>query len=156
VSGKPAPDTDWQRLWFTTRQHGWNSLAIIPSEAAVDVGRVAESLVNTGRLCAERPVTLLNARGANMANVHDLVDSLGAMTGRGEWVIVPVDPIEDSPSAVPIVLATSAALLVVRLGESLLTSARVAIEAVGRERFLGSIVLEDNAPGNADLLQPTE
>ena len=47
-------------------------------------------------------------------------------------MIVPVDPIAENPSSVPIVQATSAALLVVRLGESLLASARSAIEVVGR------------------------
>ena len=153
VSGKPPSDSDLQRLWFTTRQQGWSSLAIIPSDAAVDAGRVAESLVATGRLYGERTVSLLNARGAQLTGVHDLVDLLGVMTGRGEWVIVPVDPIEDSPSAVPIVRATSAAILVVRLGESLLNSARTAIEAIGRERFLGSIVLgDDDVPGSANVL----
>ena len=56
-------------------------------------------------------------------------------------MIVPVDPIAENPSSVPIVQATSAALLVVRLGDSLLASARSAIEVVGRAKFLGSIVV---------------
>ena len=69
------------------------------------------------------------------------MDTLNAMTGRGDWVIVPLDPIGDNPNAVPIARATSGALLVVNLGESLMTSARTAIDAVGRERFLGSVVI---------------
>jgi hypothetical protein len=136
-----GPDSDWQRLWFATREHQWNSLAIIPGDSGIDVRRVAESLVETGRAHGERPVSLLNAIGVQLAGVHQFVDSIAAMTGRGDWVIVPVDPIADNPSAVPIVHAASAALLVVRLGESLLAPARATIEAIGREHFLGSVVL---------------
>jgi hypothetical protein len=142
VSTKPASDIDWQRLWSATRQRAWSSLAIIPNEPGVDVLQIAESLVATGRLHGERPVSVLNATGVHLEGVHQITDALSAMTGRGDWVIVPVDPIAENPSAVPIVQATSAALLVVRLGESLLASARTAIETVGRDRFLGSIVLD--------------
>jgi hypothetical protein len=63
------------------------------------------------------------------------------MTSRGECVVVPVDPISENPSAIPVLQATSAGLLVVRLGESHLGSARNIIEIAGRERLLGSIVL---------------
>jgi hypothetical protein len=142
VSTPGAPDSEqWQRLWFATRQKAWNSLAIIPSDRSIEAGTIAKALVATGQVHGERPVTLLNACGVQLNGVHQLVDTLGTMTGRGDWVIVPVDPIADNPTAVPIVQATSGALLVVRLGESLLGSARTAIEAVGRDRFLGSIVL---------------
>jgi hypothetical protein len=142
VSTKPLPDHgDWERLWFATRQKAWSSLAIIPGDRGLETGSIAESLVATGRVHGERPVSLLNARGVQLGGVHHLVDTLGAMIARGEWVIVPVDPIADNPNAIPIVQATSAALLVVRLGESRLASARGAIEAVGRGRFLGSVVL---------------
>jgi hypothetical protein len=142
VSTKPGPDhSDWERLWFATRQKAWSSLAIIPSDRTVDAESIAKSLVATGRIHGERPVSLLNGRGVQLGGVHRLADTLGAMTARGEWVIVPVDPIADNPNAVPIVQAASAALLVVRLGESRLASSRTAIETIGRDRFLGSIVL---------------
>jgi hypothetical protein len=147
-----APDDDWQRLWFSTRQRAWSSLAIIPSDVSVDVGPVAETLVAIGRRHGERPVSLLDAKGTRLGDVHRLIDALGTMTGRGDWVIVPVDAIAQNPSSVPIVQATSAALLVVRLGESLLTSARSAIEIAGRERFLGSIVLTAQEHGRIGWL----
>lgn len=147
MSPKPASTVDWQRLWVATRQQAWSSLAVIPSDRGVDIVQVAESLLAAGRLHGEKPVSLLNATGAQLNDVRPLVDSLGTMTGRGEWVIVAVDPIADNPSVVPLVRAASAALLVVRLGESLLASAHTAIDTVGRARFLGSVVLSRrNAP----------
>jgi hypothetical protein len=141
VSGKASSAVDWQRLWVATRQKAWTSLAIIPSDRGVDIRQVAESLVAAGRMHGEKPVSLLKATGAQLNDVRQLVDKLNVMTGRGEWVIVAVDPIAENPSVVPLVRAASAALLVVRLGESLLASAHTAIDTVGRARFLGSVVL---------------
>ena len=115
---------------------------VIPSDVGVDIKQVAESMVAAGRQHGEKPVSLLNATGAELNDVRQLVDKLNAITARGEWVIVAVDPIADNPSVVPLVRAASAALLVVRLGESLLASAQAAIDTVGRSRFLGSVVLD--------------
>jgi hypothetical protein len=146
VSAKrSAVSDDWQRLWFATRQKDWSSIAIIPSDASIDGHAIAESLASTGQVHGARAVTLLDARGVQLDTVHQFVDSLQAMTARGEWVIVPVDPVGDNPTAIPIVQATSGALLVVRLGESLLGAARTAVDTIGRDRFLGSIVVSGRA-----------
>jgi hypothetical protein len=141
VTGTSGPNMEWQRLWFATREHAWNSLAIIPSDSSVNARLVAESLVETGRVHGERPVSLLNGVGVQLAGVQQIVDAMGSMTGNGDWIIVPVDPISENPSAVPIVRAASAALLAVRLGTSYLGTARAAIDVIGRDRFLGSVVL---------------
>ena len=135
-------DNDWQRIWFSTRQQNWQSLAIIPSDPEVDVVRIAVGLVEIGRLHGERPVTFLNATNVKLENVHHSIESIAALNARGDWVIVAVDPVVENPSSVAIVRATSASLLVVRLGASLLASARTAIDVIGRERFLGSVVLD--------------
>jgi hypothetical protein len=151
------PDNDWQRIWFSTRQQHWQSLALIPSDPGVDVLRVAESLVAVGRLHGERPVTLMNATNVQLENVQHSIESIAAMTARGEWVIVAVDPVVENPSSVAIVRHTSAAVLVLRLGSSLLVSARAAIDVIGRERFLGSVVLDGTGSlpnPNLDLTRP--
>jgi hypothetical protein len=146
VTVAPGPGTDWQRLWFATREHQWSSLAIIPSDRSIDAGRVAQTLVETGRVHGERPVSLVDGVGVQLAGVHKIVDSIATLTARGDWVLVAVDPIDENPSTIPIVQSASAALLVVRLGESLLGSARDTIDVIGRERFLGSVVLGDGDP----------
>ena len=142
MSKKSSATVDWERLWVATRQDNWTSLVVIPSDTGVDIKQVAESMVAAGRQHGEKPVSLLNATGAELNDVRQLVDKLNAITARGEWVIVAVDPIADNPSVVPLVRAASSALLVVRLGESLLASAQAAIDTVGRSRFLGSVVLD--------------
>src|SRR4051794_9361062 len=117
VSRKPSLTVDWERLWVATRQNAWTSLAVIPSDGGVDITQVAESLIAAGRQHGEKPVSLLNATGAQLNDVRQLIDRLNGMTARGDWVIIAVDPIADNPSVVPLARAASNALLVVRLGE---------------------------------------
>ena len=147
MSAATAPNSQWQRIWFSLRQHSWTSVALVPSHAGIDVVKVAEMLVATGRMQGERPVDLVNATGMQLGHVQDLIESLTAVAGRGASAIVPVDPILDNPSAIAVVQASSIALLVVRLGESLIGTAQSSLDLVGRTRFIGSIVVDGS--GNA-------
>jgi hypothetical protein len=143
VSSTRVPDNEWQRIWFSIRQQGWTSLALVPSHSGIDAVKVAEAFAETGRVQGERPVSVINATGVQLENVQQLIESVAATVNRGEWVIVPVDAIAENPSAIAIVQGTSAALLLIRLGESLIASAQNALDAVGREKFLGSVVLDE-------------
>jgi hypothetical protein len=149
VTVQPPPDSEWQRIWFAIRQHTWSSLALVPSHSGIDVVKIAHTLVATGRLQGERPVGLVDATGVQMANVQQVITEMTAVSERDEHAIVPVDPIHDNPSTIAIVQATSIALLVVRLGESLLGSAQTTLDVVGRSHFIGSIVVD--AAANVEL-----
>jgi len=149
MSAATAPNSQWQRIWFALRQHTWTSVALVPSHGGIDVVKVAEMLVATGRLQGERPVDLVNATGIHLAQVQQLIESLSAVADRGASAIVPVDPILENPSAVAVVQAATVALLVVRLGESLIGTAQSTLDLVGRSRFIGSIVVDGS--GNAAI-----
>jgi hypothetical protein len=143
VNGSHARDDEWQRVWIHIRQHGWTSLAIVPSHAGIDSNTVAETLAATGRLQGERPIDVVDGRRVQLENAHALGDAVTAAVNSGTWVVLSVDPIIDSPAAIALVQGTSAAVLVIRLGESLLGSAQSTLDAIGRDRFIGSIVLDE-------------
>jgi len=105
VSSTQAQDNEWQRIWFSIRQQGWTSLAIVPSHSGIDVVRVAETLAATGRLQGEHPVNVVNGTGAQLEHVQQVLDSVTTGTDRGDWVIVPVDAIDENPSAIALVHA---------------------------------------------------
>ena len=84
----------------------------------------------------------MNAMGVQLGNVQETVDQITEATRRGDRVIVPVDPLADNPASIAIVRSSPAALLLVRLQESLLASAHTTIEMVGRDRLIGSIVVQ--------------
>jgi hypothetical protein len=138
-------DSQWQRIWFAVRSQSWTSLTMVPAGPGIDVAPISDSLAAMGRVHGERPVTLINAIGVEIANVQAVIDAINAAVSRGDRVIVAVGPVTQQPSAVAIAQATSAALLVVRLGDSQMDTAQGALLAVGREHFLGSIVLDGNS-----------
>jgi hypothetical protein len=154
VKKTATPNSDWQRIWFSARHRDWSSLALVPTDAGVQLGRMAEMLATTGRLHGERPVSVVSATGVQLEGVQPVVDSIAALTARGENVIVPVDPVADNPAAIAILRACSAALLVVRLGESQFTTAQNTLEIVDRDRFLGSVVLERGSGVSTDAPEP--
>jgi hypothetical protein len=139
----PMPGADWQRIWLAARRREWNSLAIVPSHPGIDVKRVAERLAATGRVHGERPVSVVDSVGVELSNVGQVIDSVEALSDRGECVLVPVDPVAENPATLAIIRAMSATLLVVRLGESQLATVQHVIDTIGRERVLGSLVLEE-------------
>jgi hypothetical protein len=137
-----TPDDDWQRIWLSASEKDWSSLVLIPNDTNVDVLKCAEMLAQTARVHGERPVEVVNAIGVQLGNAQETVDSIVEITRRGDRVIVAVDPLADNPASIAIVRASPAALLLVRLEESLVSSARTTINAVGRDRLIGSIVLK--------------
>lgn len=154
VKKHTTPDSSWQRIWFSTRHRDWTSLALVPSDSSVDIDRMADMLATTGRLHGERPVSVVRATGVELEGVQTIVDSIAAIIKRGENVIVPVNPVADDPAAIAILRACSAALLVVRLGESMLSAAQNTLEIVDRDRFLGSVVMQQNGRRAARTLEP--
>ena len=136
-----SPDAQWQQLWFSAFRQPRSSVAIIPLEAGQDANQVAQALVAVGQQLSGSAVRFIDAVGAGLGDVQALVDETREMTNRGDSVVVAVDPIAQNPAAIPIVLATSGALLVVRIGASHFAQAQKTIETIGRDRLLGSVIL---------------
>src|SRR5688500_10954121 len=130
-----GPDDDWQRIWLSARQRDWSSLVLVPSDATVDIVQFAESLARTGRNHAEWPVRGNNGPGVQVAEVGQWAETYSASTARGDRAMSPFDPDSDNPATIAILHATSAALLIVSLGESLIAAAQTTIETVGRDRM---------------------
>lgn len=144
-----APDKNWQRLWFSLHSRAWSTLAIVPTDMGTDVTHIAEKLAAVGQHYGAGPIDLLDAVGAEFADTQALVDSINETRARGRLVLVACDPLHQNPPTIPIVRSTSGVLLVVRLGESRLASARKVVEIVGRDRMLGAITLGESSSGSS-------
>jgi hypothetical protein len=127
-------------LWFSTQEKSWCSLALVPVDLAGQVCALGEHLVAIGRKHGDVIVRLVEAVGARPDDTQLYLDSLRLATVTNR-IIVAVDPIAQNPSALPIIRAASAVILVTRIGESRLSSARNTVRAIGRDRVLGTIVL---------------
>src|SRR3954454_7588429 len=65
-----TPDSEWQRIWFSARHRQWTSLALVPSDASVDVDWMAEMLATTGRMRGERPVSVVKATNVQLEGLQ--------------------------------------------------------------------------------------
>jgi hypothetical protein len=133
---------EWQRVWFALRQQPWTSLALVSTHEDIDILAVAEALAATGRQVGERPVTVKDATGVELSAIQTVIEDINVAKDRDEWALVPVDPIPRNAAAIAVVRATSAAVLVIRLGESLMSDAQSTLEDVGRDRFVGTIIVD--------------
>ncbi len=137
-----SPSDDLQRLWLALSRIPWRSLALVPASTGVNVVDLADRLVAIARVGAGGGIDVLSALGASLEEAPGLIDDLAAKTERFERVLVPTDAVAGSPGAIAVARGSSAALLVVRLGQTRLAAARQVVTDVGVERFVGSVVVE--------------
>src|SRR5262245_60228787 len=132
---------EWQRLWYQLQSTSWSSLALVPTDATINVTRVAEALVAVGRRQGNSSMTLLSGVGVRPNDVQSLLSSVREASLRHGRLVVACDGLQVNPAALPLARACTGLLLVVRLGESRLDSARKTVESIGRNRIIASITL---------------
>ena len=124
------PPLSMQQLWFSLQRLEWATLAVVPADghsSALDFGR---PLYEVGRLAMGEKLRLLDARDVKLNRTAPLIlDMTGANNpGNGtQWserALVMVESVLTQPSAVPLVLASDAALLCLELGKTSLAAAR--------------------------------
>ncbi len=141
-----TPSKETQQIWFMLAKSRWKSLALIPADEGGSTAPLAASLAEVGRQLREGAVTALQLPRLDYITASGIADAIAA-AGRGEGVpenlqvLIALPPVLDDPLGVAIAHAADAAVLCVEMGKSRLSSARKTIELVGRERFLGSILL---------------
>ena len=142
--GGTVSEGDWQRLWYSTLSTGttsWASLAIVGSGQWTDLAEVAERVAAVVRENGNVRAEVLHAKDLPAPEIAEFVARLHSLTADGARVIVAVDSPVVNPSLIPVVRATSAVLLVVRLGQSTVHADREMVETVERAKVLGSVVL---------------
>ncbi len=140
------PTKECQQLWFMLAKRRWRSLALVPADEGTSTALLAASLAEVGRQLREGAVTALQLPRLDYITASGIADAIAA-AGRGEGVpenlqvIIALPPVLDDPLGVAIAHAADAAVLCVEMKRARLKSARKTIELVGRERFVGSILL---------------
>ena len=137
----PVVEGEWQRLWYQLQGTPWSSLALVPTDASINVTRVAEALVAVGRRHGNSSMTLLSGIGVRPNDVQSLLSAVREASVRHGALVVACDGLQVNPAALPLARACTGVLLVVRLGESRLDSARKTVESIGRSRIIASITL---------------
>lgn len=141
-----------QELWFATRRRNWKSLVLVPASPGRSAFPLANALGETGEFISRSPVHVINAEGMDLDQVTSVATDLsgaaarsaGGASERGNQrsTIVSIDAVTANPLALGIALAADAVLVCIELGGTNLDVARRTIEMIGRDRIVGSVLLD--------------
>lgn len=137
-----APDRDWLKLWYALQETPWTTLAVVPTDPGIDALKIATKLVSVGQLNGGRNISLVNAVGARFNDVQTMLGTIEDAKSGARHLVIACDSVEGNPAALPLARAANGVFLLVKLGDSLLESARRTVEAIGRERVMASITVE--------------
>jgi len=166
----PLPDRlqysrELNALWIQLRAD-WSSLVIVPCELDGSTAGIARALCEAGTRLSLHPIEFLEATGIDLEGSSRLIARLGA-SGRiagpahehsfvsSAWAmpitktIVALENPLANPMAIPISLAADGVVLCVRRGRDRIASVRDTIAALGQDRILCCVLLDDEAGARA-------
>jgi hypothetical protein len=146
----PALDVAWQRLWLATRRKAWTTLAIVPASGELSALPTARALASVGWYHLDRPVDVLDATETDLSALQEVLDDLARRRSARRITIVAVGPAGSSPVSAGIARAVDAALLALKLGDRVADAER-ALEDIGAEHFLGSVLVHAAAAASAGV-----
>jgi hypothetical protein len=135
-------DASWQRIWLRAQGREWVSLALVGSSprAPEATMRVAGMLARISEELGQ-PLVVIDARAVELRTMASIQARMRSLAARGTRAIAVLRLPMDNPITVPIAQAADASILCVFVGESRVTNAQQTIEQVGRDHFLGTVVL---------------
>jgi hypothetical protein len=150
VDGLNAPSRDLQELWFATRRWEWSTLVLVPAHPGGSAIEVAKALARVSGLRGGKALKI-TAEGMSLASTSDLVEDIAARStirsmkagnDRGKQTIIAIDSVVSNPAGIAVAVAADAVLLCVELGRTAIESAQRTVELIGRERFIGCVVIK--------------
>jgi hypothetical protein len=138
-------DPNWQKIWLAIQAKDWRSLAIVPSSHELSTLELAQALVDVGWQHRGLPIGLADLRNVTLPYIDSVIDEVRGHIYGGERVLIALRSVFENPATVPIAQAADGALLCVSLGHTKITRAEETIEQVGKDRFLGSIIVRSES-----------
>jgi hypothetical protein len=132
---------EWQKLWLATQRRPWRSLAVVPVGGGIPTARVVRALAEVGSGHLGPGLMVTDATNVTLEWLRASMESWTKRRGRIDRVLIALGPVLERPGSLALAQAADAAILCLVLNESSIAEAARTIEEVGRERFLGSVIL---------------
>jgi hypothetical protein len=133
-------NVDLQRLWLGALRQAWRTLAVVPADPGVSPYEVASLIATLGKYHGHA-VSLADLREIRLNRVDAFLAAAQELVARGERVVFATSAISKNLAAIPLARGAEGVILCVSLGATPLRSIADTIEQVGKERFLGSMLV---------------
>ena len=148
-------ELDCERIWMRAQSREWKTLAVVPAAesdtpAAFDF---AHLLMETGLQHGDR-ITVADLRAVRLLNAPAILQVVASCVDSGARVIFGTRSIAENVASIRFAKAADCAILCVSLGSTTVASAREAIDQIGKERFLGTVILRPRAEMTNEWRQP--
>jgi hypothetical protein len=135
---------DWQRMWLHTQSRDWRTLALVPGDEQTSAFDVA-NLIAKLALDHGESIHVADMRELGLKHVDAFLEGTRWDVSQGDRIIFATRSASTNLATVPIARAADCAILCVSLGSTSLNAARGTIEQIGREHFLGSLLVRGAA-----------
>jgi hypothetical protein len=149
-------DSAWQKIWLAAQRTNWRSLAIVSGGDGRSTVGVAQMLVHVGWQHRGLPMGLADLRNVPLSHIEAAISQVNAHVENGDRVIIALGSIFENPTTAALAQAADRALLCITLGVTSIASAEQTIAEIGRDRFLGTVILSPGEDGSPILAGSTE
>lgn len=135
-------DSQWERIWLRAQARSWRTLAVVPGDRRVSLPSfdIATFLMGVGAHLGDT-IGLADFRDVRLAHASAFLEVAAWHVDAGERLVFAMKSIDENVATVRFAQAADCAILCVSLGETTLSSVRETVEQIGRDRFLGSIIV---------------
>lgn len=135
-------DSQWERIWMRAQTRSWRTLAVVPGDRKVSMPSfdIATFLMGVGAHLGDT-IGLADFRDVRLVHAAAFLEVAAWHVDSGERLVFAMKSIAENPASVRFAQAADCAILCVSLGETPLAAARETIDQIGRDRFVGSIIV---------------
>jgi hypothetical protein len=132
-----------QLLWLATQRRSWRSLAVVAASEGTPTMEVATMLARLAWWYRGQPSSVADFRDLSLRLVeYQLNDVASQLAHAPGTIVIALRSISENPTVVPVARTVDAAVLCVRLRVTKVASSQKTVDAIGRDRFLGTIVVD--------------
>jgi hypothetical protein len=145
-SGQPWDRSEYQRLWLRMRCRDWRTLAVVPSEEGMSTYDVA-NLIKTLGVHYGESIGVCDFRDVQGRQALDAIADAFAQMRPGDRMVFAARSISENLATIPLARATDRVVLCVSIGSTSIRRVEETIAQIGKERFLGSLVIRGLGDG---------
>ena len=137
-------DAEYQRIWLRTQSRAWGTLAVVPADDRTPTYEVARLIAALGLHHGEL-VRMADLRDVRPGRVGAFLEVAAELVNRGERVVFATCSVSENLATIPLARAADGVILCVSIGSTSIRRIEETIEVVGKDRFLGSMLIRDPA-----------